>query len=70
MKWVVLREKMDDKTQEAEREKYYVFLVNVWRFLMPKVATHKNFGPNRRNYGLMSTMGDNLEDLNPGDDGW
>ena len=70
MKWVVLREKMDDKTPDAEREKYYVFLVNVWRFLMPKVATHKNFGPNRRNYGLMSTMGDNLEDLNPGDDGW
>ena len=70
MKKIVLRQKMDDETPEAERKKYETLFDNTWRFLIPKVAGNKNFGPSRRYFGLLSTMGDNKDGTNPGDEGW
>ena len=51
---IVLRDKLDDDTPDEEREQHEKFLDNYWNVLLPKVATHKAWGPNRRHHGLLS----------------
>lgn len=51
---IIVRDKMDDKTPEAERALYAKLFDNYWNVLIPKVAGHSSWGPNKRHHGLLS----------------
>ena len=51
-----MRDKLDDKTDEAERKRYQVLFDNYWNVLIPKVAGHYAWGPTKRHHGLLSEM--------------
>jgi hypothetical protein len=51
---LILRNKLDDATSDEERQAAEVQFDNLWNLLLPKVAGHKNWGPNKRHYLLPS----------------
>ena len=54
MEALVLRDNLDDKTEEADRKEFQLKFDNMWDVLIPKVAGHHSWGPNKRHYGLLS----------------
>ena len=54
MEALVLRDKMDDKTDKEERQEYQDYLIKYWNELMPKVAGHHAWGPGKRHHDLLS----------------
>ena len=63
MKNLVMRNKLDDKTPEAERKLYEKLFDNYWNLLLPKSAGHYSWGPTKRHYCLPSF--DTLDDSDP-----
>ena len=63
MKHLVMRNKLDDKTPEAERKVYEKLFDNYWNLLLPKAAGHYCWGPTKRHYCLPSF--DTLDDSDP-----
>ena len=52
---IAMRNKLDDDTPKEERALYEKLFDNYWNILMPKVAGHFAWGPNKRHYELMSS---------------
>ena len=51
---IIMREKLDSDTPRDEVKLYEKKFDNYWNALIPKVAGHKNWGPSKRHYELMS----------------
>ena len=51
---IIVRDKMDRDTPKPERELYEKLFDNYWNVLIPKVAGHSSWGPNKRHHGLLS----------------
>jgi hypothetical protein len=61
---LIMRNKLDEDTEEAERHLYEKIFDNYWNVLMPKVAGHARWGPTKRHYELLSTGKEDLSDKN------
>ena len=51
---LALRDHLDEATEEADRKEFQLKFDNMWNVLIPKVAGHHAWGPNKRFYGLLS----------------
>lgn len=52
---LVMRDKLDNKTEDAELERYQKLFDFYWNELMPKVAGHSYWGPAKRHHVLLSS---------------
>ncbi len=63
MKLIVMRDNMDDSADKNECAKLTLLFIEHWRTLMPKVAGHWAWSPNKREYHLLSYGMQDPEDL-------
>ena len=54
MQKIVLRDNMDDEADKDEKDRLCSLLIECWKTLMPKVAGHWAWSPNKREYYLLS----------------
>ena len=62
MRLLVVRDKLCTETPDEERKKFEALFDNYWTVLIPKVAGHHAWGPNKRHYCLMSYGGEEVVD--------
>ncbi len=62
MQQIVFRDNMDDECDKNVKDKLCALFIEYWRTLMPKVAGHWSWSPNKREYYLLSFGKQDRED--------